>query len=138
MVQREVEDRFFAEPSTKAYGAVSVLIELAARPDGFLHPVARTVLWLPPNVDPAPVGFSPLPERFERIKALLLRGVVVHRRKTLPNSLALSGFSPSGTRAAAALEAIGRLPERPGRGAQAGRVRRAHRGAVKRAPAPVS
>ena len=29
MVQREVADRFFAVPSTKAYGAVSVLIQLA-------------------------------------------------------------------------------------------------------------
>ena len=29
MVQREVADRFFAVPSTKAYGAVSVLVRLA-------------------------------------------------------------------------------------------------------------
>ena len=42
MVQREVADRFFAEPSTKAYGAVSVLIQLAAKRTGF-HPVSRTV-----------------------------------------------------------------------------------------------
>src|SRR5207249_7400709 len=28
MVQREVADRFFAEPGTKAYGAVSVLVRL--------------------------------------------------------------------------------------------------------------
>jgi 16S rRNA (adenine1518-N6/adenine1519-N6)-dimethyltransferase len=31
MVQREVADRFFAEPSSKAYGAVSVLVQLASR-----------------------------------------------------------------------------------------------------------
>ena len=31
MVQREVADRFFAEPSTKAYGAVSVLVQLVDR-----------------------------------------------------------------------------------------------------------
>jgi 16S rRNA (adenine1518-N6/adenine1519-N6)-dimethyltransferase len=30
MVQREVADRFFASPSTKAYGAVSVLVQLVA------------------------------------------------------------------------------------------------------------
>jgi 16S rRNA (adenine1518-N6/adenine1519-N6)-dimethyltransferase len=30
MVQREVADRFFAKPSTKAYGAVSVLVQLVA------------------------------------------------------------------------------------------------------------
>ena len=42
MVQREVADRFFAEPGTKAYGAVSVLVQLHARRTGF-HPVSRTV-----------------------------------------------------------------------------------------------
>ena len=35
MVQREVADRFFAEPGTKAYGAVSVLVRLNARRTGF-------------------------------------------------------------------------------------------------------
>src|SRR6185436_13006639 len=35
MVQREVADRFFAMPRTKAYGAVSVLVQLAARKTGF-------------------------------------------------------------------------------------------------------
>ena len=34
MVQREVADRFFAVPSTKAYGAVSVLIQLATDANG--------------------------------------------------------------------------------------------------------
>jgi 16S rRNA (adenine1518-N6/adenine1519-N6)-dimethyltransferase len=40
MVQREVADRFFAEPGTKAYGAVSVLVRLHARRTGF-HRVSR-------------------------------------------------------------------------------------------------
>ena len=39
MVQREVADRFFAKPSTKAYGAVSVLVQLVAERTGF-HPVS--------------------------------------------------------------------------------------------------
>ena len=110
MVQREVADRFFAEPSTKAYGAVSVLIQLAARRTGF-HPVARTVFRPPPNVDSALVAFRrvPLPEHFERIKAVV-EAAFAHRRKTLPNSLALAGVAER-ARAAAALEAIGRLPE---------------------------
>ena len=34
MVQREVADRFFAVPSTKAYGAVSVLVQLTTRRTG--------------------------------------------------------------------------------------------------------
>src|SRR5207237_2943596 len=50
MVQREVADRFFAAPGTKAYGAVSVLVQLIAERTGF-HPVARTVFRPPPNVD---------------------------------------------------------------------------------------
>ena len=70
MVQREVADRFFAEPSTKAYGAVSVLVQLAARRTGF-HPVARTVFRPPPNVDSALVAFrrhGPVPEAWPRLK----------------------------------------------------------------------
>jgi 16S rRNA (adenine1518-N6/adenine1519-N6)-dimethyltransferase len=107
MVQREVADRFFAEPSTKAYGAVSVLVQLAARRTG-LHPVARTVFRPPPNVDSALVAFRrvELPDGFARIKAVV-EASFAHRRKTLPNSLALSGLAPR-EQAAAALEAIGR------------------------------
>jgi 16S rRNA (adenine1518-N6/adenine1519-N6)-dimethyltransferase len=110
MVQREVADRFFAAPSTKAYGAVSVLVQLAARRTGF-HPVARTVFRPPPNVDSALVAFRrvPLPEDFARIKAMV-EAAFAHRRKTLPNSLALVGLAGR-EQAAAALEAIGRPPE---------------------------
>ena len=50
MVQREVADRFFARPGTKDYGAVSVLIQLAAERTGF-HAVSRTVFRPQPNVD---------------------------------------------------------------------------------------
>jgi 16S rRNA (adenine1518-N6/adenine1519-N6)-dimethyltransferase len=110
MVQREVADRFFAVPSTKAYGAVSVLVQLAARRTGF-HPVARTVFRPPPNVDSALVAFRrvPLPDGFARIKALV-EASFAHRRKTLPNSIALSGLA-SREQAAAALESIGRPAE---------------------------
>jgi 16S rRNA (adenine1518-N6/adenine1519-N6)-dimethyltransferase len=110
MVQREVADRFFAEPSTKAYGAVSVLVRLAARRTGF-HPVSRTVFRPPPNVDSALVAFrrTELPDDFPRIKELV-EASFAHRRKTLPNSLALAGLADRET-AARALDAIGRPPE---------------------------
>jgi 16S rRNA (adenine1518-N6/adenine1519-N6)-dimethyltransferase len=110
MVQREVADRFFAAPSTKAYGSVSVLVQLAAERTGF-HPVARTVFRPPPNVDSALVAFRriELPERFSQVKEVVEAGFA-HRRKTLPNSIALSGLA-SRERAAAALAAIGRPPE---------------------------
>jgi 16S rRNA (adenine1518-N6/adenine1519-N6)-dimethyltransferase len=110
MVQREVADRFFASPSTKAYGAVSVLIQLAARKTGF-HPVSRTVFRPPPNVDSALVAFRrvPLPERFGEIRHVV-EGAFGHRRKTLANALALAGVS-SRERAAEALREIGRAPD---------------------------
>ncbi len=109
MVQREVADRFFAVPSTKAYGAVSVLVQLAAERTGF-HPVSRSVFRPPPNVDSALVAFrrTALPPRFERVRTVV-EAAFAHRRKTLPNSLQLAGI---GTReeAVAALARIGRDP----------------------------
>ena len=110
MVQREVADRFFAEPGTKEYGAVSVLVQLAAERTGF-HPVSRTVFRPPPNVDSALVAFRriELPANFVRLKEVVT-AAFAHRRKTLPNSLALAGLT-SRDEAAKALGAIGRPPE---------------------------
>jgi len=110
MVQREVADRFFAVPSTKAYGAVSVLVQLAAERTG-LHAVSRTVFRPPPNVDSTLVAFRrlELPARFDRVKRVV-EASFAHRRKTLPNSIALAGLA-SRDEAAAALAAIGRPPE---------------------------
>jgi 16S rRNA (adenine1518-N6/adenine1519-N6)-dimethyltransferase len=107
MVQREVADRFFAAPSTKAYGAVSVLIQLVTERTGF-HPVARTVFRPQPNVDSALVAFrrTGLPENYRDIKRLV-EAAFAHRRKTLPNSLELSELAAR-PRAAEALASIGR------------------------------
>jgi 16S rRNA (adenine1518-N6/adenine1519-N6)-dimethyltransferase len=107
MVQREVADRLFAVPSTKAYGAVSVLVQLVCERTGF-HPVSRAVFRPPPNVDSALVAFKrvALPDDYARVKRIVA-GAFGHRRKTLPNSLELAGVA-SRADAAAALEAIGR------------------------------
>ena len=109
MVQREVADRLFAAPSTKAYGAVSVLIQLATERIGF-HPVSRTVFRPPPNVNSALVAFrrTGLPADFPQLKKLVT-AAFAHRRKTLPNSLELAGLA-SRDRAVEALAAIGREP----------------------------
>jgi 16S rRNA (adenine1518-N6/adenine1519-N6)-dimethyltransferase len=106
MVQREVADRLFAAPRTKAYGSVSVLVQLACERTGF-HPVSRTVFRPPPNVDSALVAFRRigLPHDFQRVKQIV-NGAFAHRRKTLPNSLALSGLATRG-QAASALVALG-------------------------------
>jgi 16S rRNA (adenine1518-N6/adenine1519-N6)-dimethyltransferase len=107
MVQREVADRLFAKPSTKAYGAVSVLVQLVCERTGF-HPVSRTVFRPPPNVDSALVAFRriALPDGYARIKQVV-GAAFSHRRKTLPNSLELAGLA-SRERAAQALTVIGR------------------------------
>jgi len=107
MVQREVAERLFAQPSTKAYGAVSVLVRLTARRTGF-HPVSRTVFRPPPNVDSALVAFR----RIEAPRNLLdvrvvVEGAFSHRRKTLANALQLAGVADR-SRAVDALRAIGR------------------------------
>jgi 16S rRNA (adenine1518-N6/adenine1519-N6)-dimethyltransferase len=108
MVQREVADRFFAVPSTKAYGSVSVLVQLATERTG-LHPVSREVFRPKPNVDSALVAFRRIaPGAPPRVKRIVEAGFG-HRRKTLANSLALSGLA-SRDQAVGALAAIGRLP----------------------------
>jgi 16S rRNA (adenine1518-N6/adenine1519-N6)-dimethyltransferase len=110
MVQREVADRLFAQPRTKAYGSVSVLVQLATERTGF-HPVSRTVFRPQPNVDSALVAFRriELPDEFADVKRLVEAGFA-HRRKTLPNSLELSGLA-SRPRAVEALSEIGREPD---------------------------
>jgi len=110
MVQREVAERLFAEPGTKDYGAVSVLVRLAAERTGF-HAVSRTVFRPPPNVDSALVAFrrNELPSEFPWVKQVVT-AAFAHRRKTLPNSLALAGVA-SREQAAAALASIGHPPE---------------------------
>jgi 16S rRNA (adenine1518-N6/adenine1519-N6)-dimethyltransferase len=110
MVQREVAERFFAQPGTKEYGAVSVLVQLAAQQSGF-HAVSRTVFRPQPNVDSALVAFrrTELPENYGRVKELVT-AAFAHRRKTLPNSVAQAGLA-SREQGAEALAAIGRPAE---------------------------
>ena len=110
MVQREVAEHLFAEPGTKEYGAVSVLVQLTTERTGF-HPVSRTVFRPQPNVDSALVAFrrTELPAAYERVKEVVT-AAFAHRRKTLPNSLALAGAA-SREQAAEGLVAIGHPPE---------------------------
>ena len=106
MVQREVADRFFAQPSTKAYGAVSVLVQLVTERTGF-HAVSREVFRPRPNVDSALVAFRRREPALPRGVKRIVEAAFAHRRKTLTNSVALSGVATR-EQAAAALEAIGR------------------------------
>jgi len=110
MVQREVADRLFARPSTKSYGAVSVLVQLAAERTGF-HPVSREVFRPRPNVESALVAFRRRAERLDDWRGLkrVVEGAFAHRRKTLPNSLALAGLASRDT-VAEALVALSHNP----------------------------
>ncbi len=107
MVQREAADRFFASPRTKAYGAVSVMVQLHARRVGF-HRVPPTAFRPRPRVESAIVAFE---RTADAPPDGVLRPVVdaafAHRRKTLANSVSISGLATR-TRAESALVAIGR------------------------------
>jgi 16S rRNA (adenine1518-N6/adenine1519-N6)-dimethyltransferase len=106
MIQREVANRFFAEPRTKAYGAVSVLVQLKTRKTGF-HPVPPSVFRPRPRVDSALVAFERVDgPSLDHVRPVI-DGSFSHRRKTLTNSVALSGLA-SRADAQAALAKIGK------------------------------
>ena len=95
MVQREIGERLFAVPSTKAYGAVSALVQLACERTG-ARSVSRTVFVPQPNVDSMLVAFRRRPGfAFGPDWAwtgTVVHGAFAHRRKTLANSLRLAGL----------------------------------------------
>ena len=87
-----------------------MLVQLATERTG-RHPVSREVFRPRPNVDSALVAFGrkPLPDEWPTVKRAV-EAAFAHRRKTLPNSLALNGLA-SRERAEAAIRAIGREPD---------------------------
>jgi 16S rRNA (adenine1518-N6/adenine1519-N6)-dimethyltransferase len=109
MVQREVADRFFASPRTKAYGAVSVLIQLSACKLA-LHRVPPTAFRPRPRVESAIVAFERIPGPLVELVRPVVEGAFAHRRKTLANSLAHAGLATRGE-AEQALATIGKPPE---------------------------
>jgi 16S rRNA (adenine1518-N6/adenine1519-N6)-dimethyltransferase len=108
MVQREVADRFFAEPRTKAYGAVSVLVQLSARRTGF-HAVSPHVFRPPPRVQSALVAFERSPTAPIASVRPVVEAAFALRRKTAANAIAYSGLAPR-ERAVRALTSIGHAP----------------------------
>ena len=92
MMQLEVAERLVAVPRTKAYGILSVQLQLFARPE-LLFRVSRNVFFPKPDVTSAVVrlGFGGDEEKTAGVDPSLLREVVRtafnQRRKTLHNSL---------------------------------------------------
>jgi 16S rRNA (adenine1518-N6/adenine1519-N6)-dimethyltransferase len=109
MVQREVADRFFAAPRTRAYGAVSVVVQLSTRRVGF-RPVPPTVFRPRPRVESALVAFERVeaPSSLARIRPVI-EASFAHRRKTLANSVALAGLATR-ERVEEAVTSLGHAP----------------------------
>lgn len=92
MMQLEVAQRLVAVPRTKAYGILSVLVQLDARPE-LLFRVSRNVFFPKPDVTSAVVRlvFDEAATSAATVNSAFLRTVVRaafnQRRKTLHNSL---------------------------------------------------
>ncbi|HUK77775.1 MAG TPA: 16S rRNA (adenine(1518)-N(6)/adenine(1519)-N(6))-dimethyltransferase RsmA [Thermoleophilia bacterium] len=100
MLQRELAERLFAAPRTKAYSAVSVMVQLSCALEA-QRPVGRTVFSPQPRVDSAFVTFTrTVPGQAHgdaETIAKLVRTSFGQRRKQLVNSLAgatLPGSEP--------------------------------------------
>ncbi|HTU86691.1 MAG TPA: 16S rRNA (adenine(1518)-N(6)/adenine(1519)-N(6))-dimethyltransferase RsmA [Solirubrobacteraceae bacterium] len=110
MVQREVGERLAASVGDPAYGAPSVLAQLACSVR-VLRPIARTVFRPVPRVDSVLVGLrrrDGVPGVDPPVRALVHQAFA-HRRKALAGSLALAPGAAPGVRerARAALVELG-------------------------------
>ena len=91
MLQKEVVDRMAAEPGSKVYGRLSVMLQLACRVEP-LFTVPPGAFRPPPKVDSAVVRLLPLPAEQrhdadpERLYAIV-KAAFAQRRKTLSNAL---------------------------------------------------
>jgi 16S rRNA (adenine1518-N6/adenine1519-N6)-dimethyltransferase len=97
MVQREVGERLAAAPATPAYGATSVLAQLACEVK-VLRPVARTVFRPVPNVDSVLIGLRRHGGSVDPALRALVHEAFAHRRKALAGSLALAPGAQAGVR----------------------------------------
>jgi 16S rRNA (adenine1518-N6/adenine1519-N6)-dimethyltransferase len=109
MVQREVGERLAAAPGTPAYGAPSVLAQVACDVK-VVRAIPRTVFRPVPRVDSVLVRLRRRDPAAGPPLRKLINDSFAHRRKTLPGSLALAPGWPDDirTRAVDALAAIGR------------------------------
>lgn len=108
MVQREVGERLAAGPGTRAYGAPSVLAQLACDVR-VLRAIPRTVFRPAPHVDSVLVGLRRHGPAAEPELRRLVHAAFAHRRKALAGSLALAAGAPGDVRerARAALVELG-------------------------------
>lgn len=95
MVQLEVAQRFVARKETKAYGILSIYLQLYAQTE-LLFKVSRNSFFPRPDVDSAVVRLRfnhDLPPFDEALFRAIVRGTFGKRRKTLRNGLRFMGFT---------------------------------------------
>jgi 16S rRNA (adenine1518-N6/adenine1519-N6)-dimethyltransferase len=112
MVQREVGERLAAGVGSPAYGAPSVLAQLACEVK-VLRPVSRTVFRPVPRVDSVLVGLTRVRGAPDADVRALVHDAFAHRRKALAGSLALApgAFPGVRERAREALAELGHPPD---------------------------
>ena len=91
-VQWELAERLWAQPGTKDYGALAVLVQ-SVTDVSLVRKLPPSVFWPRPQVDSAIVLIRPNPEKRTRAPELLrlrpfLRDLYAHRRKNLRGALA--------------------------------------------------
>jgi 16S rRNA (adenine1518-N6/adenine1519-N6)-dimethyltransferase len=108
MVQREVGERLAAPVGTRAYGAPSVLAQLACEVR-ILRGIPRSVFRPAPHVDSVLVGLQRIGPGADPRLSRLVHDAFAHRRKALAGSLARAAGAPPGVRdrARAALLELG-------------------------------
>ena len=94
MVQREVAERLAADPGGKAYGATSVLAQVAGDVR-LVRKVPRAVFHPVPNVESALVSIARTGPSATPGVSALVHAAFAHRRKTLAGSLALAPDAPA-------------------------------------------
>ena len=106
MVQREIADRLRAEPGSRAYGAPSVLVQLACDVEQ-LRTVDRAVFTPRPRVDSALLRLRRRGPGASVPQRTLVRAAFAHRRKSLARSLELAGVQNGRAATRAALREAG-------------------------------
>jgi 16S rRNA (adenine1518-N6/adenine1519-N6)-dimethyltransferase len=117
MVQKEVAERMTAMPSTKDYGAITVLCRYFTEPS-IVTNVPASLFVPPPKVDSAVLKLAVLDEPSVKVKDekmffRVVKAAFSQRRKTLLNCLC-SSFSIPKQEMSALLEEKGILPSRRG------------------------
>ena len=111
MIQKEVADRIIAKPSTKAYGALSVVVQYFTEPS-IVTKVSRGSFMPMPNVDSTVIRLqvreqAPVTLLDEETFFLTIKDGFGKRRKTLLNALSSGFLKISKDQAKIALDAAG-------------------------------